>query len=75
MLSPFDTRFDLPAARAAQREKPLGLRALAVIMVPAALAAFALAYPGLAHAAKMKPSEGFAPAMPVAAPAKVADGA
>lgn len=74
MISPFDNRFDLSTAPDAH-VRPLGLRALALVLVPAALAALALAYPALAHAAKMKPSEGFAPAMPATVPAKPADGA
>lgn len=74
MLSPFDSRFDAPTLRHPSHEKPLGLRALAVILVPAALAALSLAYPVLAHA-RVKPSDGFAPALPQPMPEKAADGA
>jgi flagellar L-ring protein precursor FlgH len=73
MHSPFDSRFDLPMVVPVQPQaRPLGLRMLAVIMVPAAIA-LAVAYPALAHA-RVKPSDGFAPAMPQAAPARPADG-
>jgi len=74
MQSPFDTRFDLPMAVPASRQLPArSLRALALVIVPVAIAAAAIAYPMLAQA-RVRPSEGFSPSMPQAMPAKPADG-
>jgi len=72
MHSPFDIRFDIPPAPVSG--KPLGLRLVAVTLVPAAIAALMLAFAPPAHA-RAKPPEGFAPVMPQATPGHAADGA
>ena len=69
MDSPFDYAFEAPKGG-----KPLGLRLLALLLVPPAIVLAVIAGPSHAHARPARPADGFAPVMPAAPIARPADG-
>jgi flagellar L-ring protein precursor FlgH len=74
MLSPFDTRFDLPPASPVPGERAGATRRAAAIALPVAIAALALILPTLAYA-REKQANAYAAAMPQPAAPKAVDGA
>lgn len=73
MESPFDAACDRTFGAPA-RGKPLGLRLLALLLVPPAIVLALIVPSSQAHARPVRPAEGFAPVLPAALPPRPADG-